>query len=57
MSRLLGSAVSVAIHGLVAALFLWPADLKVRTTGIERGRWRDFSYTRLRQFGYRFDTY
>ena len=23
----------------------------------ERGRWRDFSYTRLRQFGYRFDTY
>jgi hypothetical protein len=23
----------------------------------ERGRWRDFSYTRLRKFGYRFDTY
>jgi hypothetical protein len=28
-----------------------------RALDAERGRWRDFSYTRLRQFGYRFDTY
>ena len=32
MSRLLGSAVSVAVHALVLVLLLWPADLKVRTT-------------------------
>ena len=28
-----------------------------RTLDAELGRWRDFSYTRLRHFGYRFDTY
>jgi hypothetical protein len=28
-----------------------------RALDAERGRWRDFSYVRLRQFGYRFDTY
>jgi hypothetical protein len=28
-----------------------------RVLDAERGRWRDFSYTRLRHFGYRFDTY
>ena len=28
-----------------------------RALDAERGRWRDFSYTRLRHFGYRFDTY
>jgi hypothetical protein len=39
-----------------------PADSSLRrqierALDAERGRWRDFSYTRLRQFGYRFDTY
>jgi hypothetical protein len=28
-----------------------------RALDAELGRWRDFSYTRLRHFGYRFDTY
>jgi hypothetical protein len=28
-----------------------------RAVDAELGRWRDFSYTRLQQFGYRFDTY
>jgi hypothetical protein len=55
---------AAAYTGLLAAI---GADRNAADNGLrrqvdraldaERGRWRDFSYTRLRRFGYRFDTY